>query len=146
MSLILKVFNYSNPVENYPDRQIQMLWVSLSFLKYASGWQSAGTILLINSNKTLNSAKIIVLKMLYIHPRDSCFIKSAHLNLRVNLWIRKWWMYSLSSIKGINWNALIHLLRSTAATQSGKINVSHVSSYTLKYHRAKVKWMYFFTL
>lgn len=70
MSLILKVFNYSNPVENYPDRQIQMLWVSLSFLKYASGWQSAGAILLINSNKTLNSAKIILLKMLYIHSRQ----------------------------------------------------------------------------
>lgn len=73
MSLILKVFNYSNPVENYPDRQIQMLWVSLSFLKSASGWQSAGAILLINSNKTLNSAKIILLKMVYIHPRQRLY-------------------------------------------------------------------------
>lgn len=78
MSLILKVFNYSNPVENYPDRQIQMLWVSLSFLKYASGWQPAGAILLTDSNKTLNSANIILLKMLYIHSRHSCIIKSAH--------------------------------------------------------------------
>lgn len=39
MSLILKVFNYPNPFENYPDRQIQTLGVSLSFLKYASSWQ-----------------------------------------------------------------------------------------------------------
>lgn len=58
MSLILKMFNYPNPVENYPDRQIQMLWVSLSLLKCASGWQSEGPILPIN--KTSNIAKIVL--------------------------------------------------------------------------------------
>ena len=49
VSLIQKRLRYPNPVENYPDRQIQMLWVSLTLLNCACGWESAGAILPTNS-------------------------------------------------------------------------------------------------
>lgn len=72
---MLEMFNYPNPVENYPDRQIQMLWVSLSLLKCASGWQLAGPILPINPGIRLQ----ILQKLYYTFIPDSCFIKSVHL-------------------------------------------------------------------
>lgn len=78
MSLILKMLNYPNPVENYPDRHIQMLWVSLSLLKCASGWQSAGSILPINLGITLQ-----ILQKLYcgkhIHSRQLLYQKCSFL-------------------------------------------------------------------
>lgn len=134
-----------------------MSWVSLSFC--TSGWHSAGPILPINPEVRLQILQKLYCGKHYIFILDSyqeCSLLPSEPDESVIIYWLRSCECSLSSFRsycqGVNWNALIHLLRRTTATQTvtenlssdGKINAVSISSHTLTYRQANVKGCFFF--